>query len=134
MIQLDDIRKKFNADKYAVASTGCYVDEVRPGYARCSLTIDKDRHMNGAGAVMGGVMFTLADFAFAVATDAGDTQTVSLSSQITYLGPVRGTMLVAEAVQVKSGRSTCFYTITVNDNLGNQVASVSITGFIKGHP
>ena len=43
------------------------IEEVDDGYAKCSLEI-QPHHLNAANTVMGGAIFTLADFAFAVAT------------------------------------------------------------------
>ena len=80
---------------------------------------------------MGGVAFTLADFAFAVATNWETPSTVSLSSNIAYLGTAKGKRLIAEAIMIKDGRSTCYYTINVTDELNNQVAVVNINGFKK---
>ena len=71
---------------------------------------------------MGGVYFTLADFAFAVASNwQGDTM-VSLNSQIAYLGAAKGNMLIAEAVCLKDGRTTAYYEIRIKDELGNTAA------------
>ena len=50
-------------DRFA-ASIGARLTEVREGYARAELTVE-ERHLNGAGVCQGGVMFTLADLAFA---------------------------------------------------------------------
>ena len=65
----------------------------------------------------------MADFAFAVAVNAFAEQvTVSLQHGITFLAPARGKEIVAEARCVRSGRSTCFYTVTISDELGTAVA------------
>ena len=83
------------------------------------------------GAVMGGVPFTLADFAFAVASNWQNPGTVSISSNIAFLGVAKGDKLIAEAACVKDGRSTCYYRIDVYDDLKRPVAAVTITGFHK---
>lgn len=80
---------------------------------------------------MGGAIFTLADFTFAVASNWNKPLNVSTTSQITYLGTAKGTRLVAEARKVKEGRSTCYYLVDVCDDLGNPVAHVTASGFIK---
>ena len=81
---------------------------------------------------MGGAIFTLADFAFAVASKYIEDITVTQTSQITYLGSPKGNKLIATAKKVKSGRSTCFYIIDIKDELGTDVALVTATGFRKG--
>jgi acyl-CoA thioesterase len=126
-------QERFAHDRYATEATGVKIDEVREGYARCSLTLTP-HHRNAMGAVMGGVMFTLADLAFAVAAnsqcldDDAPLQWVSLSSSIQYLGQTRGSNLFAETTCVKQGNSTCVYTISICDEHNRQIALVTFTG------
>lgn len=127
MQELDTIRRMFSKDLYATAVTGIEIDEVGKCYARCSLRLS-EKHRNAAGHIMGGVMFTLADFTFAVATNATHPITVTTVSQISYLNSPKGEMLYAESRLLKDGRSTCFYEIAITDDLGTNVASVSVTG------
>lgn len=126
-MELEKIRETFQADRFA-AEMGAEILEAEPGRARCALTLAPG-HRNAAGGVMGGVIFTLADFAFAVAANCQRMETVSLTSQITYLNRAKGERLFASAVCVKMGKNTCYYTIDVTDDLGNQVAQVTTTGF-----
>ena len=126
---LEEVRKMFANDRFATEN-GMVIEAIGEGYAKCSLLI-ADRHRNAMGAVMGGASFTLADFAFAVAANWQRAGMVSLSSNITYLGTAKGERLVAEAVCVKAGRTTGYYRIDVQDELGNPVAAVTATGFRK---
>ena len=107
------------------------IDEVADGYAKCSMLIS-ERHRNAVGGVMGGVPFTLADFAYAVAVNHLEPKWVSLSANITFLGVAKGEKLIAEANLVKSGRTTNYYRVDVCDDLGHPVACVTITGYSKG--
>ena len=124
---LEEARRFFAGDKYATEATGCLIDEVGEKYARCSLTLEP-KHRNALGQVMGGVSFTLADFAFAVAANFHQSLTVSVSSSISHLGPVKGERLIAETRLVKDGKRNCFYEVDVTDDLGTPVALVTITG------
>lgn len=126
---LEAVRATFCADRFATEN-GIVVDAVGEHYAKCSLVVE-NRHKNALGAVMGGASFTLADFAFAVAANWQSPGTVSLSSNITYVGIARGERLIAEAHCVKDGRTTCYYHIDVHDDLGNLVAVVTTTGYHK---
>ena len=83
------------------------------------------------GAVMGGVYFTLADFAFAVAANWQEIGTVSLHSDIAYLGTAKGNRLTAEAFCVKNGKTTSYYRIEVKDEFDNLAAVVNTTGYRK---
>lgn len=117
----------FMKDRFAT-DNGAVIEEVDDHYAKCSLRIE-DRHRNAMGAVMGGVYFTLADFALAVASNWQKMENVSLNSEITYLTAAKGERLTAEAVCVKSGRMTGYYRIDVRDDLGNLTAAVTATTY-----
>lgn len=129
MKTIEEIREIFKADRFATVN-GAVIDEVAPGFAKCSLEIT-DNHKNAVGAVMGGVYFMLADFAFAVAANHETMNTVSLNSNVAFLGVPKGKKLIATAKCIKTGRATCYYAVTVTDELESQVAEVTITGFNK---
>lgn len=126
---LDQVRTRFAHDRFATEN-GAVIEEIGDGWAVCSMAVSP-RHRNAAGAVMGGAIFTLADFAFAVAANWNQPLHVSLTSQITYLGTAKGKKLIARAQMVKEGRSTCFYTIDIKDELGHAVAQATTSGFVK---
>ena len=119
----------FENDRFATEN-GAVIEEVDDHYARCTLRVE-ERHRNAMGAVMGGVYFTLADFAFAVAANWQAIGTVSLTSDIAYLGTAKGDRLTAEAVCVKNGRTTSYYRIEVKDEFGKLAAIVNTTGYKK---
>lgn len=127
MTDLEQAREFFAKDRYATEATGIVIDEVGEKYAKCSLVLD-GRHKNAVGHVMGGVMFTLADFVFAVATNFKQSITVSVVSQISNLSSPKGDILYGESRMLKDGKRNCFYEIDITDNLGTKVAVVSITG------
>ena len=119
----------FDNDRFATEN-GAVIEEVDDQNARCTLRVE-ERHRNAMGAVMGGVYFTLADFAFAVAANWQEIGTVSLTSDIAYLGTAKGDRLTAEAVCVKNGRTTSYYRIEVKDEFGKLAAIVNTTGYKK---
>ena len=127
MRNLDEVNEYFGKDKYATEQTGAKILEAGDNYSKVMLTID-DRHKNARGFVMGGVFYTLADFAYAVATNSKDYAAVTVTASISFLKPPKGNELYAEATPVKDGRSILFYEVKVTDDLGNHVAQVSITG------
>lgn len=77
---------------------------------------------------MGGVLFTLADFAFAVAANNSGPLTVTAVSQISFLSAARGSVLTAETRLVKDGKRSCYFQIDITDDLGTLVATVSSSG------
>ena len=78
---------------------------------------------------MGGTYFMLADFTFAVAANWERMGCVSLHSDIIFLGSAKGNKLIAKAVCIKNGKTTSCYRVDVTDELGNQTATVTTTGY-----
>ncbi len=128
---LEEAREFFGQDLYATEATGIVIDEVGDHYARCSMEITR-RHQNAYGGVMGGATFTLADYTFAVASNFRQPQTVSVTSQINFIGMAKGSKLISESHLIKDGRSTCLYEIEIKDDLENKVAFVTISGMKLG--
>lgn len=127
MTQLQEVRAFFGQDQFAVGTTGIQIEEVDTQYARCSLKLDH-RHRNAIGQVMGGVIFTLADFVFAVAANLGQPVTVTAIGQISFLGAVKGEVLYGESRLLKDGNRSCFYQVTITDDCGNFIAQASFHG------
>ena len=134
MKSLEELREFFSHDKYATETTGIEILEAGDGYAKVGLTV-RAGHMNAGNRVMGAVYYTMADFAFAVASnpDAGDAPiTFTLSSQINFLTAAKGNYLIAEAKAIRKGRRTSFYAAEIRDELGTLIATVSSNGFRMG--
>ena len=127
MTELENVRNFFSKDLYATETTGIVIEEVGEKYAKCSLKLDK-KHLNAVGHAMGGVMFTLADFTFAVSTNRNGQTTVTTSSTINFLSSPKGSILYGESKILKDGKTTCFYEINITDNLGNLIAVINTTG------
>jgi len=129
MSDLEYIRKRFKDDRFAVDVTGAEILSAEPGHSICEAEI-RPHHLNAVNAVMGGVIFTLADFAFAVAANT-DTEIITVSQQasVNFLSPVRGKKLIAEANVLKKGKRTSLYSVEVKDDLDTSVAYVTVTGY-----
>ena len=132
MPTLEEIRQRFAADRYACETTGVEILEARPGEAVCRLAVE-ERHLNANGVPQGGAIFTLADFAFAIAVN-GHAQEITVSQQmgITFLAAAKGKVLTATARCLKAGRRTCLYQVDVTDELGTFVAFATVHGFTVG--
>ncbi|WP_244197949.1 hydroxyphenylacetyl-CoA thioesterase PaaI [Caballeronia ptereochthonis] len=101
---------------------GIELIEVRPGYARLQMDVRPD-FLNGHAICHGGLMFTLADSAFAFACNSYNISTVAAGCSIEFLRSVKGgDRLTAEAIeQTLSGR-TGIYDIRVTNREGEPVA------------
>ena len=106
----------------ASAMLGLIVDVDEPGRAIVSMTVREDM-LNGFAITHGGLVFALADTAFAIACNEDDRVTVAGGADITFLKSTRaGQTLTATAVRrVVSGR-TGLYDVTVTDETGDAVA------------
>ena len=124
---LDEAREFFYKDKYAV-NTGITLDEITEEEAICSLNLT-DEHRNAYGGVMGGVIFTLADFAFAVLSNQIHQLTVAQQVDIHYLSAPKGEKLIAKATCRKSGRTSSIVNVDISDDTGRDVAQFIGTGF-----
>ena len=120
----------FEKDRFATKAAGIVLEELDESHCLCTMKITPD-HLNAVGSVMGGALFTLADFGFAAASNFCHPVTVTLSSQIQYLSAAKGTFLTAITRPVKEGRHACFYETIITDELGTKVAIVNATGYRK---
>ena len=124
---VESAREFFYKDLFAV-NTGITLDDLTEDKAICSLNITED-HKNAYGGVMGGVIFTLADFAFAVLSNQIHQLTVAQQVNISYLSAPKGDKLIARATCRKSGRTSSIVIVNVEDDLGRDVAMFVGTGF-----
>ena len=125
---LEEIQAFFSHDLFATQACGCCIVEASHGHAVTELDI-APVHRNAMGAVMGGAIFTLADYALAVACNMGEEPTVSVSNTIEFMSGVRGEHLTATCNADKSGRNLGFYTVDVTDEVGTHVARMTATCF-----
>jgi len=122
----------FKNDRF-VMHNGIKIVKAEPGYAVAQVEIN-DNHLNAVDMVQGGVIFTLADFAFAVASNAKGLVTVSVNSTISYIKSSKGKVLTAEAKEVNSQKKLCTYNVDVFDENKDLIAKVTATGYIKNIP
>ncbi len=110
------------ASDSASSMLGMRLVEVRPGYARMTMVVRSDM-VNGHRICHGGLIFTLADSAFAVACNSHNESTVAAAASIDFLAPgIEGDALSAEASELwRSGR-TGLYEITVTNQRGERLA------------
>lgn len=124
---LEEAKEYFYKDNYAVMS-GIEIDEVSEDHVRCSMKIE-DKHRNAYGGIMGGSIYTLADFAFAIASNfCREKATVSLVGQASFLNMSKGSVLYADTRLIKDGRTNCFYEVMISDDTGRDIAVVTFTG------
>ena len=124
---MEAAREFFRKDRYAT-ETGAVIDQLEERKSVCSLEIN-EHHINAEGNLMGGVIFTLIDFAFASAAATVHRPTVVMQVSVNYLNAAKGKRLTASAECIKDGRTTCIYNVTVRDDTGREIAQAVMTGF-----
>jgi acyl-CoA thioesterase len=116
-------------DKFA-KYTGIKLLEVREGYAVAELALD-EHHKNGTDRVHGGVIFTLADYAFAAASNSGGCLTVGINVNISYYKSPVGKIIRAVAKEISSQKKICGCTVDVLDEDGSLIACFNGLGYRK---
>lgn len=114
-------RTMFERDP-ASQALGMVLAEIRPGYARMTMTVRADM-LNGHATCHGGYIFMLADSAFAFACNSHNLSTVGAGCTIDYLAPGRaGDVLVADATEQALQGKTGVYDVTVKTADGRIIA------------
>ncbi len=124
---IEEAMEFFKNDKFAT-NIGIQIDELNEDSCQCSLKLN-DGHKNAVGGVMGGVMFTLADFSFAVLSNHLHYPTVAQQVSVNYLSAPKGDKLIAKAICKKNGRSSSIINVDVMDDAGRDVVQFIGTGF-----
>ena len=124
-----DVRKRMLDDRF-VAHCGIRLVDMQPGTATCRLGIEP-HHLNGVGIVQGGAIFTLADFAFAAASNSHGPHALALRCDISFIKAVSGGQLTAVAREVSNTRKIAVYRVDVCDGDGALVATFTGTAYKK---
>jgi acyl-CoA thioesterase len=106
----------------AAQALGITVEAIGPGFARCRMRV-RDDMVQGHATCHGGLVFTLADTAFAYACNACNRATVALGAEIAFLAPTRaGDLLCATARERSRAGRTGIYDVEVANAAGALVA------------
>ncbi|HEX8758005.1 MAG TPA: hydroxyphenylacetyl-CoA thioesterase PaaI [Steroidobacteraceae bacterium] len=110
------------ANDEASRSLGLRLEEVGPGFARLRMTV-RPEMLNGHGTCHGGMLFALADTAFAVACNTHNAATVAAAASIDFLAPARADdELTAEARELWRSKRSGIYEISVSNQRGEKIA------------
>ena len=114
-------RGMFERDR-ASQALGMRIERVAPGFAELSMHVRSDM-VNGHAICHGGLVFTLADSAFAFACNSYNFNTVAAGCSIEFLAPGReGDVLTATAQERAQGGRAGVYDIEVRNQLGKTIA------------
>jgi acyl-CoA thioesterase len=115
-------RDSMYARDRAAQALGIQIQSIGPGVAVLSMKVRSDM-VNGHHICHGGMIFTLADTAFAYACNSYNKNTVASACTIDFLAPGReGVVLTAEAQERSLSGRTGVYDVTVRDDSGKAIA------------
>jgi acyl-CoA thioesterase len=114
------LKEFLQGDRFA-QHCGIELVSFAPGRAVTRMPV-RAWHANAVGLVQGGAIFTLADYAFAAASNTHGTVAVGINVSITYVKAVTSGTLTAEAREVAVNPKLASYTVNVTDGAGHLVA------------
>lgn len=120
--------ERMKKDRFICELIGIQLTEARPGYAKASLELRPD-HLNGVGIVQGGVLYSIADYAFAAAANYAEP-VVGIETTVSFLKSVRTGTITAEAVEVARSRRFANCRVEVTDEKGRLLAVFSGRGYL----
>lgn len=113
---------------------GLEVIEVAPRCSTCRMTV-RPEMVNGFGVAHGGIVFSLADSAFAFACNTHGTVTVAVDNTITYPAAIHpGDVLTAVAAEEAASNRLGFYRVVVTNQAGAVVALFKGTAYRTSRP
>ncbi|HUI45276.1 MAG TPA: PaaI family thioesterase [Nitrospirota bacterium] len=125
-----DTMKKFVEKDHFAKHLGVEMLEYSSGKAKARMTLQQ-HHLNSAGTVHGGAIFSLADAVFSVASNSHGTLAMAINVSISFFKAVKSGALIAEGREVSFNPKLATYLIEVKDEAGNAVALFQGTVYRK---
>lgn len=125
-----DIVKNFVDNDRFAKHLGIEMLEYGGGKAKARMAI-KDHHLNSAGMLHGGAIFSLADAVFSAASNSHGTLAVAINVSISFFKAVQSGILTATAEEASFNPRLATYLITVHDEAGNKIALFQGTVYRK---
>lgn len=121
-MELSALKEFFDQNDRFAKANGMVIDHIDTGYSKVSMDIRED-HLNGADVCHGGVIFTLADYAFAVASNSHGTLALAINASINFInGAKKGEKLIAVATEADKNFKLGSYTVTVTNDRDETIA------------
>lgn len=121
----------FKRDNFA-RSCGIEIIEVKHGYARCSVKVTAN-HLNGIGILMGGALFTLADYTFSLAANSHGIIAVTRDASITYIRKCSGGLITAVASEIIRNDKSGSYSVEITNDEDEIIAQINGTAHFTGN-
>ena len=127
---METIKQFFSDHDQFAKHSGIELLDVASGYAKVRMMI-MDYHLNGVNIVHGGAIFTLADFAFAAASNSHGKVAVAINATISFMKATTAGILIAEAKEISLTSKVGNYIVNITDEENNLVAVYQGTAYRK---
>jgi len=128
-MDLEKLKEFFKNDHFAELA-GIKIDEVKPGYCKASMKIE-EKHLNSAKVVQGGAIFTLADYAFALAVNSRGQLALAINANISFMKGKSSGTLYAIAREVADPKRIGVYEVDVVDEEGEVISKFNGVAYRK---
>ncbi|MDD5932104.1 MAG: PaaI family thioesterase [Oscillospiraceae bacterium] len=125
--KIKDYRNQFSP---YCRKNGIYLEELAQGYAKVTKAVAED-DLNPLGFAHGGVYFAVADTACGNAVASHGYMAVTVSGDYNFMRSAKvGDTIVAEAREIKAGKTLCVLECTVKDQEGTLLGKGTFTFFL----
>lgn len=128
----DKAKAFLSRDRFAKLA-GIEIMEAGIGHCIARMKVE-DKHLNAANVVQGGALFTLADLAFAVASNSHGQLALAINVNISFLNGVSGGTLYATATEVDKPKRLGAYDVLITDDNGEIIARFNGMVYRKNRP
>lgn len=118
---MEKIKEYFSQKDAFAKKCGIELLDVGKGAAKAKVKLGPE-HLNGVGIAHGGIIFTLADYVFAAASNSHGTVAVAINANISYLKAANEGILFAQAKEVSCSRKIASYSIEVTNEQNDVIA------------
>jgi len=130
-MNLKKLREFFEKKDRFAKLLGFEIEEIEEGSSTVSTTI-KEEHLNGADVVHGGFLFSMADYAFAIAANSKNNLSLAINANILFSKAKSGGKLFAKAKELNDGKKIATYEVRISDEEDNTIATFTGTAYRKG--
>lgn len=128
MKDINRLKEFFKKDRYIIKN-GIEIIEINEQYAICRADINEN-HLNAADVVQGGMIYTIADFTFAVLANFIHESAVSQTATITYIKAAKNCKSIyAKAEELSFSKHNCIHKVTVYNEKEQIIAIMQMNGF-----
>ncbi len=126
---MNELKNVIHKDPFA-KFLGIKILSIGDGTASAEMTVTKD-HLNGAGTIHGGAIFSLGDTVFGAASNSRDGLAMAINVSISFFKAIREGKLTAVAEEVSLHKKLATYVIKIIDDKSNLIALFQGTVYRK---